>query len=176
MIRDRFSLDGKVAIVTGSGTGIGKGIALGFAEFGADVVVAARTAANIEQTASEVRKIGRKTIAVPTDVRVAEQVTNLINSTVNEFGRIDILVNNAGGSFISLLVNLSEGGWDAQIRENLKSCFLCSKAAAEVMVKQKSGCIINISSNAGSLASPGLAAYAAAKAGINSLTKTSAME
>ncbi len=177
MLLNKFSLEGKVAIITGAGKGIGKGIALGFAQVGADVAIAARTVADIEQTANEVRKLGRKAIAIPTDIRSVEQVNNLVNSTVKEFGHIDILVNNAGGSFRASLLNLSENGWDAQIRENLKSHFLCSKAVAEVMIKQKTGgSIINISSKAGSVAAPDLAAYGVAKAGLNMLTKVSAAE
>ena len=104
-----FNLDGKVAIVTGAGRGIGKAIALGLADAGADVVAAARTAADIEATAEEIRAKGRKSLAVRTDVRLADQVSNLVEKSVAEFGRIDILVNNAGGSFIAGTMDLSEG-------------------------------------------------------------------
>jgi len=176
MILDKFSLAGRVAIVTGSGRGIGKGIALAFAEAGADVVVLARTLSEIEETASEIRAMGKRALAIPTDVRRPDQVTDLVNKTVEEFGRVDVLVNNAGGTFVAPLLSVSEDGWDAIMRENLKSCFLCSKAVAEVMVNQQSGCVINITSYAAKRGCAGLAPYAAAKAGMISLTQTSAAE
>ena len=176
MILQKFSLADRVAIVTGSGRGIGKSIALAFAEAGADVVVLARTVPEIEKTSAEIRAMGRRSLAIPTDVRRADQVTNMVKRAVEEFGRVDILVNNAGGTFVTPLLSVSEDGWDAIMRENLKSCFLCSKAVAEVMVKQNKGCIINITSLAASIASIGLAPYGAAKAGMISLTQTSAAE
>mgnify|MGYP001093813196 CR=1 FL=1 len=171
-----FSLEGKVAIVTGAGRGIGKAIALGLADVGANVVVAARTASAIDVTASEVTAKGRKALAVPTDVRLSDQVTNLVEKAVAQFGRIDILVNNAGGSFATPTMELSEGGWDAIIRENLKSVFLCSKAVAKMMIKQKKGNIVSIASIAGLRAYPDNAAYGVAKAGIINLTKTLAID
>ncbi|HIE16593.1 MAG TPA: SDR family oxidoreductase [Dehalococcoidia bacterium] len=166
----------KVAIVTGAGRGIGKAIALGLAEAGAAVVVAARTAQDIEKTASEIKRQGGKSLAIPTDVRLSEQVNNLIDGTVKEFNRVDILVNNAGGSFNVATMKMSEGGWDAIIRENLKSVFLCSQSAARVMIQQKRGAIVNIASVAGIDAYVFNAAYGAAKAGIMHLTKTMAVD
>ena len=176
MILQKFSLAGRVAIVTGSGRGIGKGIALGFADAGADVVVLARTVSEIEETAAEIRAMGRRSLSIPTDVRRAEQVMNMVKKVVEEFGHVDVLVNNAGGTFVTPILEVSEDGWDAIVRENLKSCFLCSKAVAEVMVKQNNGCIINITSLAATTGAIGLAPYAAAKAGMISLTQTSAAE
>ena len=171
-----FSLEGKVAIVTGSGRGIGKAVALGMAEAGADIVVLARTIADIENTAAEIRALGRRAIAVPTDVRVSEQVTNMVNRTLEEFQRIDVLVNNAGASFLAPTLQLSENAWDALLRENLKTPFLCSKAAAEVMIKQGGGSIINISSTEGVRSAATTTAYAAAKAGVINLTRSLAVE
>lgn len=171
-----FTLEGKVAIVTGAGRGIGKSIALGLADAGADVVVCARTAADIEATAGEIRAKGRKSLPLPTDVRLAEQVASLVEKSVAELGRIDILVNNAGGSFIASTMDLSEGGWDAIVRENLKSVFLCSKAAARVMIDQKSGNIINIASVAGTASYTLCSPYGAAKAGLINFTTTLAVE
>lgn len=171
-----FDLTGKVAIVTGAGRGIGKSIALGLADAGADVVVCARTAADIEATAEEIRAKGTKSLPVPTDVRQPEQITNLVEKSVAELGRIDILVNNAGGSFITGTMDLTEGGWDAIVRENLKSVFLCSQAAARVMIGQKSGNIVNISSVAGISSYTLCAPYGAAKAGLINFTKTLAMD
>lgn len=171
-----FDLGNKVAIVTGAGRGIGKAIALGLADAGADVVVCARTASDIEATADEVKAKGRKALAVPTDVRAGDQVSNLVEKSVAEFGRIDILVNNAGGSFIADTMDLSEGGWDAIVRENLKSVFLCSKAVGKVMIDQKEGNIVNIASVAGITGYSLNAPYGAAKAGIINFTKTLAVE
>lgn len=176
MVLSSFSLTGRVAIVTGAGRGIGKAIALGFADAGADLVVAARTAGDIEATAGEIAGKGRQALAVPTDVRQSDQVDNLVGKAVAQFGRIDILVNNAGGYFVASTTELSEGGWDAIIRENLKSVFLCSKAAAKAMMEQKKGSIINIASVVGFRAYSSNAAYAAAKAGIVSFTKTLAAD
>jgi NAD(P)-dependent dehydrogenase (short-subunit alcohol dehydrogenase family) len=172
----KFALTDKVAIITGSGRGIGKGIALAFADVGADVVVVARTAADIEATASEIGEKGSKALAVPGDVRQSDQVENLVQKTLEEFGRIDILVNNAGGTFGILAMDMSENAWDAIVRENLKTVFLCSKAVAEVMLDQKKGSIVNISSQAGRGASPRLSAYGASKAGIINLTQSLAAE
>lgn len=176
MVLSSFSLTGRVAIVTGAGRGIGKAIALGLADAGADVVVAARTASDIEATAGEITAKGRKALAVPTDVRQSDQVDNLVDKAVAQFGTIDILVNNAGGYFVASTTELSEGGWDAIIRENLKSVFLCSKAAAKVMMGQKKGNIINVASVVGFRAYTSNAAYGAAKAGIINFTKTLAVD
>ena len=162
--------------MTGSSRGIGKAIALGLAGAGAHIVVAARTTADVETSASEIRALGRKALALPTDVRDSEQVAKMVEKTMEEFGRIDILVNNAAGFFKASSLEMSEGAWDALIRENLKSVFLCSKAVGKIMVEQKKGSIINISSMAGLRGYVSNAAYGAAKAGIISLTKTLAVE
>lgn len=177
MLLERFALSDRVAIVTGAGRGIGKGIALGFADVGAHVAVAARTPSDIENTAAEIRAMGRRALAIPTDVCIAEQVENMVQRTVDEFGRIDILVNNAGGTlFAGPFDSWSEELWDGVIALNLKSHFLCSKAVAKVMMDQKKGCIIGLSSLTGRLATPYLAPYAASKAAIANLTQTLAYE
>lgn len=176
MVLAMFSLAGKVAIVTGGGRGIGRAIALGLAQAGADVVVAARTAVEIEDTAAKIRGEGRKAVAIPTDVRNVEQVANMRDKTLDLFGRVDILVNNAGSTFYAPALKMSANAWEAIIRENLNSVFFCSRLVGEVMVRQKSGNIINISSVVGLGPFPGGAHYAAAKAGIISLTKTLAVE
>lgn len=171
-----FSLEGQVAIVTGAGRGIGKAIALGLADAGAEVVVAARTVSEIENTANEIIAKGRKALAIPADVRLSERVDNLMEKTVAQFGRIDILVNNAGGSFAASTLELNERGWDALMAENLRSVFLCSRAAAKVMIKNGKGSIINISSVAGFRPYSSNAAYGAAKAGVINLTMTLAID
>jgi NAD(P)-dependent dehydrogenase (short-subunit alcohol dehydrogenase family) len=175
---NRFNLSGKVAIVTGAGRGIGKGIALGLADAAASIVVTSRTENEIQATVSEIAKIGGKAIAVTADVRVSEQVSNLVDRAVQEFGHIDILVNNAGGfgSRKAFTFDMSERGWDAIIRENLTTVFICSKAVAPTMIQQNKGVIINISSVAGLSAHTTQAAYGAAKTAIMNLTKTMAMD
>jgi 2-deoxy-D-gluconate 3-dehydrogenase len=139
-------------------------------------VVLARTVADIEKTASEIRALGRRALAVPTDVRISDQIYNVVDAAMKEFGWIDILVNNAGASFFTPTLQLSEGGWDALVRENLKTPFLVSKAVAPAMIKQGKGSIINISSTEGVRSAATCAAYAAAKAGVINLTRSLAVE
>ncbi len=172
----QFELEDKVAIVTGGGTGIGESIALEFARVGAKVVVASRKQENLDKVASEIKAMGGESLAIATDIRVPEQVDNLIKQTVDRFGKLDILVNNAGASFIVKTEELSPNGWDTIININLKGTFLCSVAAAKVMIPQKSGKIINISSVAGINGSPSMSHYGAAKAGVINFTKTLAVE
>ncbi len=172
----KFSLENRVAVVTGSGRGIGRGIALTLAGMGAHVVNVARTVSEIESTAEEVRKMGRRSIAVPADVRLSDQIDNVIKKALDEFGRIDIWVNNAGGGIPRPSLEVSERSWDTGITENLTTVFLCCKAVGNVMKEQKKGSIINISSVGGLRASPNSASYGAAKAGVISLTSTLALE
>ena len=173
----RFSLIDKVAVITGSGRGIGRGIALGFAEMGADIVVAERDEDTAEATAKEIRDKGRKAEVVPADVRESEQVDNVVKQALDTFGHIDILVNNAGGMFRAKIAEISERGWDAIIRVNLKSTFLCRMAVSAAMMDRKTkGGIINIASVNGLTGTPGSAAYGAAKAGIISFTRSLAIE
>ena len=176
MILDKFALTGKVAVVTGAGRSIGRGIALGFAEAGADIVCAARTTSEIESVASEVRNLGRRAIAVSCDVREAEQIDNLVTKALDEFGCIDILVNNAGAGYLKPAVETSERAWEFQLKLNLTSAFLCSKAVAKIMLEQESGSILNISSRAGVQPAVGMIAYGVSKAGMDHLTRTLAFE
>jgi len=176
MILDKFALTDKVAIVTGAGRSIGRGIALAFADAGADVVCVARTVSEIEATAADIRSLGRKALAVPCDVRDNEQVENMVNKAREEFDHIDILVNNAGAGYIKPAMETSERAWEYQLRENLTSMFLCSKAVAKVMLEQKGGSIVNISSRQADMPAMGMIAYGVSKAGVNQLTQTLAFE
>jgi len=172
----QFDLSNKVAIVTGGGTGIGRTIALEFAKAGADVVVGSRKQVNLDRVAEEIKALGRHSLAIATDVRIPEQVDNLVKQTVDRFGRIDILVNNAGASFMCPVEEMTPNGWDTIININLKGTFLCCQAAGKVMIQQKKGKIINIASVSGIDGHPRMAHYGAAKAGVINFTKTLAIE
>jgi 3-oxoacyl-[acyl-carrier protein] reductase len=170
--RDSASLDGRVAVITGGGSGIGRGIALAFARFGARVAIWEKneeSAHNVAQDADA--------LACVTDVRDSEQVDAALARTIAELGVPSILVNNAGGVFQSPLLETSAGGWDALIRSNLTQVLLCTQRVAREMVAvSRAGSIINISTIEGVRAAPGYAAYAAAKAGVINFTKTAALE
>lgn len=176
MILDRFSLAGKVAIVTGSGRGIGKAIALAFAEAGADVVCCSRTASEIEASADAIRAMGRRALAIRCDVTDGQEVEAMVGKTAAELGHIDILVNNAGGGSFGAVTKMTQSALEADLSLNLTSMFLSSRAVARFMLEHKSGCIINISTRESQVPAMGLSAYAAAKAGVNSFTLTLAWE
>jgi 3-oxoacyl-[acyl-carrier protein] reductase len=166
------SLAGKVAVVTGGGAGLGRGIAGGLAAFGADVSVWERDA---ESCASAAEEVGG--LAVVTDVREADQVDRAVAATLDRYGRIDVLVNNAGGVFVSSILDVSEKGIDALHRANLRHVILCTQRVGRIMVAAgRGGSIVNVASIEGVRAAPGYAAYAAAKAGVLNLTKTVALE
>ena len=170
-------LKDKIAIVTGSSTGIGKAIALAFAKEGAIVVTNSRKLERAEATANEIRAIGSQALAIESDLTKSTDIDYLIDTTIEKFGRIDILVNNAGIAMISPTEDLSEHNWDRAIAIDLKATFLCSqKAAKRAMIPQKSGVIINISSILGKVGLPMRAAYCAAKAGVNALTQVMGSE
>ncbi len=173
---DMFSLKGKVALVTGSGRHIGKAVALGLAGCGADIISVARTEAEIKQTASEAKAMGRKAIAITANVRESEAVKAMVEKAIQEFGRIDILVNNVGATFMHNILEVSEKAWDALIGVNLRPTFLCTQAVGKVMKEKGKGCIINISSIAGYAPSPNGPAYGAAKAAVDHLTRTCAAD
>lgn len=175
-----MKLDGRVAVITGAGRGgrgIGRSIALALAQEGADIVINSFTAANAEAVAAEVRDTtGRRAIAVPGSVADPVDVERLFKETMETFGRVDILVNNAGITRDNLLLRMSEEDWDAVVDTNLKGAFLCTKAVARIMLKQKSGKIVNVSSVVGLAGNAGQANYSASKGGMIALTKTTARE
>ena len=171
MILDRFRLDGKLAIVTGAGRGIGRGCALAFAEMGADIVCAARTRDQIDDTAAAVRKLGRRALAVECDVMRSEALENVVNSAMQEFGRIDVVVNNAGGSPPKPMLETSERMFEQAFRFNVTTAFLLTRMAVPIMRKNGGGAVVNISSAAGRLVQPYFAAYGTAKAALTFLTR-----
>jgi 3-oxoacyl-[acyl-carrier protein] reductase len=167
----------QVAIVTGASRGIGQAAALALASQGAKVVINyARSSDAAEATVKEITDGGGEAIALQADVSQSEAVDNLIKATLDKFGRIDVLVNNAGITQDTLLLRMKLEQWQAVIDLNLTGVFLCTKAVSKIMLKQRSGRIINIASVAGQMGNPGQANYSAAKAGVIGFTKTVAKE
>lgn len=170
-------LEGKRAIVTGGSRGIGRAIALRLADEGADVAVCASSSAgSAEAVAEEIRAKGRQALGCQADVSNAAQVAALISETLEAFCSIDILVNNAGINRDGLLIRMKEEDWDSVLDVNLKGAFLCTKAVARLMMKARSGRIVNLSSVVGLMGNAGQVNYSAAKAGLLGLTKSSAKE
>lgn len=177
MILDKYRLDGKVALITGGSRGIGKAIAQGFAEAGADMVIASRKLPDLEEAAKEISTTGRRCLPIAAHAARKEDIDNLVNKTMAEFGRIDILVNNAGTNpYFGEVINAEEWAWDAIMNLNLKGYFLLSQAVAKIMIQQKSGCILNVASVAGIRPFPGLGLYSVSKAGVIMLTQVLAAE
>lgn len=177
MSTDMFSLEGKVALVTGASRGIGRAVALGFAEAGADVAVAARTEEDLQTLAKEIDSIGRKALVVPTDVRDRDAIQSMVDRTVEGLGKLDILVNNAGGSnFMSPIVSLRPEGWDKLRTLNLDSVFHATQIGAQAMLAGGGGSIIQIASVAGIQGAVGLSPYSAAKAGVIMFSQAIAKE
>ena len=170
------TLAGRVAIVTGGNRGIGLAIARLLAEDGASVVVSGRDAARLDAAVKELESLGAPALGVPADATKREDADRLVEATRERFGRIDVLVNNAGITRDQLLVRMKDDDWDQVLDTNLRGVFLMTRAVGKVMMRQKSGRIINIASAAGAMGNPGQVNYSAAKAGVIGLTKASGRE
>jgi len=172
----RLQLEGQVALVTGSGRGIGRAIALALAEHGANVVVNDVMAESAQQVAAEIEARGVAAMSAVADITSEDEVKAMVTAVMDRFGQIDILVNNAGITQDNLLMRMSEEQWDAVLTVNLKGAFLCTKAVARPMVKARRGRIINIASVVGLTGNVGQANYSSSKGGLIALTKSTAQE
>ena len=172
-----MDLSDRVAIVTGSGQGIGRAIALRLAEVGATVVVNdIGNASPVEGVAEEIRKMKRESLAILADISLTSDVARLVDTTIATYGRVDILVNNAGITRDQLVLRMSDDDWDKVLNVNLKSVFLCTRAVLRHMIRQRWGRIISVASIVGLIGNAGQANYASAKAGIIGFTRTVAKE
>jgi 7-alpha-hydroxysteroid dehydrogenase len=176
MILDRFRLDGKVAIVTGAGRGIGRGIAQALGEVGASVVCAARTQEQIDATAETIRGFGSRALAVTCDVNESAQLEDLVRRTMTELGRVDVVVNNAGGTLPSSALKTSERTFEEALHFNVTTAFLLSRLTIPHMLERDGGAILNISSGLSHFVEKCFVAYGTAKAALNHLTRMLAHE
>lgn len=170
------ALQGRVAIVTGGTRGIGRAIVRALAADGASMALTGRDAHRVAEAAREVEQSGAPALGIVADVARTEDVQRLVDETRERFGRVDLLVNNAGITRDGLLVRMKDADWDEVLGVNLRAAFQATRAAARVMMRQRSGRIVNITSTAGVMGTQGQANYAAAKAGLIGLTKSSARE
>lgn len=176
-IHDPFDVGGKSVIITGGGTGIGAAIARVFSERGAKVLIASRNVEHLGPVAKALRQAGGTVECITCDVRDAAQVESMFDQAHEKFGAVDVLINNHGASFYQRAEEISPNGFATIVAINLNGTFLCARAAARRWIEQKrGGRIINMSSEAGTYGAPGMAHYAAAKAAIQNLTRTLAME
>ena len=174
---DKFLLSGKVALITGGSRGIGRAIALGMAEAGADVVIASRKLPDLEAVAKEISQMGRKAVPVSANVRHLPDIENLVKRTMDEFGHIDILVNNAGANPVfGSVFNMDERAWETTLGLNLKGYFFLSQAVGKIMKDKGGGSIINVASEDGIRPRVGVALYSISKAGVIMLTQVLAQE
>ena len=167
-----MKFENHVAIITGGGRGIGRATALAFAKEGADIVLAARTETEIASVAGEIEKLGRRALAIPTDVQVKSDVDKLVTSTLETFGKVDILVNNAGVAIHNPIHKIREEDWDLTMAVNLKGVFLCTQAVFSHMCEQKYGHIVNVSSISGKFGHVNGGSYCASKFAVIGFTET----
>jgi 7-alpha-hydroxysteroid dehydrogenase len=173
---ERLRIDGRAAIVTGAGRGIGAACALALAEAGADVVVTSRTEEQLQSVAKEIDSLGRRAVVVPSDVNDNDAVAALVDQCMEAFGRVDIVVNNAGGTMPRPFLDTSPGYLERAFHFNVTSAFVLSKAAVPHMLEQGEGAIVNISSTMGRLRDRGMLAYGTAKAALSHMTRLMAAD
>lgn len=170
------ALEGRVALVTGAGRGIGRALALALAGVGADVALAARSVGEIEKVAGEVEGLGRRALAVPTDVTDEAEVERLVGRVLEELGGLDVLVNNSGVIHAAPLVETSAEEWERVVSTNLRGTFLCMRAAGRHFLERGEGKVVNVASNFAFMGVPRFASYSASKAGVVTLTRSAAIE
>jgi NAD(P)-dependent dehydrogenase (short-subunit alcohol dehydrogenase family) len=171
-----MSLEGSVALVVGAGKGLGRAIAIGLAEEGADVAAIARTPVDLESLASELVALGRRAFPVPADASNSTEIDSAVASTIKYFGRIDVLVNAVGGNLRKPLTETTDQEWDAALRANLSSTFYACRAVGRHMLSRRRGSVINIASTAGQRGRPNMASYCASKAAVINLSRALAVE
>ena len=171
-----FDITGRVAVVTGASKGLGRAMSLGLGKAGADLVLCGRNVEELGEVAGGIQKLGRRAMAVRTDVLQSKSVDAMVSEAIGEYGRIDILVNNAGVNVRKPVVEFTEEDWDLVLNTNLKGYFLVARAVARQMIAQQSGKVINIASILGSVALPNQVAYASSKGGVIQMTKVMALE
>jgi NAD(P)-dependent dehydrogenase (short-subunit alcohol dehydrogenase family) len=176
MVVKQFDLSGKVSIVTGATKGLGYGMAKALAQAGSDIVVVSRTPAECETVAAEIEGMGRRALAVPTDIANLDSINKLVDTVVEKMNKIDILVNNAGTGITKPSLELTEEDWDRVVDVNLKGVFFLAQAVGKQMKKQQFGKIINIASVYGFVAGTNVLPYISSKAGVLMMTKALAVE
>lgn len=176
MILDKFKLDGKVAIVTGTSKGIGRALALGLAEAGADIVAAARTLPELEKLKKEIEELGRRCMVVQCDIGSVREVEGMVAKAEEVFGRIDILINNAAVNIRKAALEVEEADWDFQMGINVKGAYFCAQEAARVMKRQRCGVIINVCSNVSVVALRDQVMYCTSKGALSQMTKALALD
>lgn len=173
---ETLRLDGRVVVVTGASRGLGRAMALALAEAGADVALAARSKPDLEETAHQVERLGRRALAIPTDVRLLAEVETLVAQTRGLLGRLDVLVNNSGVAQVTPLAEMTPADWERILDTNLTGVFNGCRAVASYFLAARSGKVINIASVLGAVGLPGYAAYSASKGGVIAFTRALAVE